>query len=548
MHRIDPNKTINIVVGRDLYNTTVSLYKDKGIKTINWDNNKANSIIKQLSNYDCVIFHISDFSKISDNTISLITSKTPTIIFWYGSPFELRNKVDLYKDVKGFCCAYEYCQEGQQAVARYINKSINSYNEIPKNICDQRMYQVDSLANMGVINGAYPGCQMFFSCGDSILIEKSFGTKTNKRDSVSNQTIYDLASLTKALATTPALMLLVAEKKVDINDRVSKYLPEYSSSPIGNTSIKSLLFHESGLPSGLPFYEDLIDPQSFIYPLTSNVYVSGYVPVWKNAWANPNFTFLDKYISTEKKDDNYGRFSDKLWINSDFKRNINERIANTKLTNIGGYRYSDINFFLLQQIIEKVSEQPLDTFVENRIYKPLNCNLKFRPLEKGVSISDIAPSQIDKFLRKSEIRGTVDDELAACLGGVSGNAGIFGSIDDVAKVCRMLLNNGKSDDGETIISPKVVKMFTQTASKNDLRFLGFDKPSKKRSVVTAESAPFSTFGHTGFTGCCFWIDPENKSIFIFISNRTYPERNNAKLITDNYRTRLQQLCYDAIGK
>lgn len=545
LENVSPQNIVNVVVGRNFSDKNASLYKSKGIKTILWDQNKESSIIKEISKYGCVIFHVSDFSKISNNSLNTVSGKTNSIIFWYGSPFELKN-IGSYKKIKGIACVYESCQEAYNAVASYITDESARKKGVSKPVAKSSMTDVVALAQKGVDTGAYPGCQLFFSVCGNVMLNKSFGTKSNKNDSVTNQTIYDLASLTKALATTPAMMILVSEKKINLKDKVAKYIPAFASSPVGSITIQKLLFHESGLPSGLPFYEDLIDNLSFNYPLISNVYVPGYVSVWKNSWANPNFKFLDKYISSEKKNNDYCRFSRKLWIDGSFKDNINQRIASTKLRGVNKYRYSDLNFYLLQQIIEKVSGQPLDVFVENRIYKPLKCNLKFNPIDKGVEISDIAPAQVDDFLRKEEIRGTVDDELAACLGGVSGNAGLFGSVQDVAKVCNMFLDNGKTKDGKTIIDSKVLKEFTTKTSNYDLRFLGFDKPSKKRSSVTAESASYYTYGHTGFTGSCFWIDPQNKSIFIFISNRTYPNRNNVKLISENYRTNLQQLCYDSL--
>ena len=543
LDNIPSNDILNVIVGKKMSNENISIYKDGGINTIMWNQDKEKDIIEKASGYRCVIFHISDFGKISDESINYISGKTNSVIFWYGSTFELKN-IGSYKKIKGIACVYESCQEAYKAVADYVTKK-NVRQKYSSNKIDKpTLSDVMTLAQNGVKEGAYPGCQLFFSINGNVIVNKSFGTKSDNSDFVTNKTVYDLASLTKALATTPAIMILLSENKINLQDKVSKYIPDYSSSSVGNITIQKLLFHESGLPSGLPFYEDLIDPMSFSYPLISNVYIPGYVSVWKNSWANPNFDFLSKYISCKKENDNYLRFSMNLWINKSFKDNINKRIANTRLKGIDRYRYSDLNFFLLQQIIEKVTGEPLDTFVEREIYKPLNCNLKFNPMDKGGEISDIAPAQVDNFLRKETIRGTVDDELAACLGGVSGNAGLFGSAEDVAKICKMFLNNGKSEDGKTIIDSKVLKEFTTKTSNYDLRFLGFDKPSKKRSSVTAESASHSTFGHTGFTGTCFWIDPQNKSIFIFLSNRTYPNRNNVKLISENYRTRLQELLYN----
>jgi len=166
-------------------------------------------------------------------------------------------------------------------------------------------------------------------------------------------------------------------------------------------------------------------------------------------------------------------------------------------------------------------------------------------LERGVKIQQIAPAQHDTFLRGEILRGTVDDEAAACLGGVSGNAGLFGAAEELAKVCQLLLQHGAWGKKQVIPS-STVRLFTETTSASGIRALGFDKP-RSSGGPTGIYASSATYGHQGFTGTCFWVDPKYDLIFIFLSNRTYPTRQNTTLIRERLRQRLQDLVYEAVG-
>lgn len=419
----------------------------------------------------------------------------------------------------------------------------------PDSIPASALARIDSLAQAGIWMGAYPGCQIFAFYRGEIIVNKAYGSLTSLRgaqaEPASTQSIYDLASVTKAAATTPALMLLVGEKKINLNSPLLSYLPETKETLLGMVTIRQLLLHQSGLPAGINFYTDLIDATSYEGSLIRYKSFDGAVPLVGKAWGNPNFRFLDKYISDKATEEHTLHFGSKKYLSPSFKQRMMDRLLATRLSSDKSYRYSDLNFLLLQQVIERVSGESLDQFVEKHLYRPLRARLYFNPLERGVSLQQIAPAQHDTFLRGEILRGTVDDETAACLGGVSGNAGLFGSAQELAKICQLLLQNGAWGKKQLIPS-EAVRLFTETTNAAGSRSLGFDKPRLTGGPTGIYASP-ATYGHRGFTGTCFWIDPEYDLIFIFLSNRTYPSRQNTILIRERLRERLQDLVYQAIG-
>ncbi len=409
--------------------------------------------------------------------------------------------------------------------------------------------RLDSLAKLGLRLQAYPGCQIYALHHGKVIYDRAFGSMTRLGEKTGDPnnpfTIYDLASITKAAATTPALMLLVAEHKVNLNAPLLSYLPETKGSLLGMVTIRQLLLHQSGLPAGINFYTDLIDEESYEGALIRYKAFKGGVPLVGKAWGNPHFRFLDQYIASKRSEQHSLRFSPKKYIAPSFKDRMMERLLSVRVKANKSYHYSDLNFILLQQVIERVSQQGLDTFVQEHIYRPIGARLYYCPLEHGVKAEVIAPAQDDRFLRGEILRGTVDDEAAACLGGVSGNAGLFGSARELAKVAQLLLQHGVWE-GKTIIPSRTVKLFTETLGAGGARCLGFDKP-RKHGGPTGELASHDTYGHQGFTGTCFWVDPRYDLVFVFLSNRTYPSRKNTVLIHERLRQNLQDLLYESLG-
>lgn len=433
----------------------------------------------------------------------------------------------------------------QANVASLSSDSLFEPSAIPQYAIDR----VDSLAKEGIAQGAFPGCQIFALYKGEVIYDKAFGllmpSREGHRQMVETGSLYDLASITKAAATTPAMMLLVAEKKVRLDAPLLTYLPETRESLLGMVTIRQLLLHQSGLPAGINFYTDLIDETSYEGALIRSKSFVGGVRLVGRAWGNPNFQFKGDFIADKPSKTHTLPFGHRRYLSPSFKQVLLDRLFSARVSSNKSYRYSDLNFLLLQEVIERVSGEALDTFVEERLYKPIGARLYFNPLDKGIKIDRIAPAQQDLFLRGEILRGRVDDEAAACLGGVAGNAGLFGSAEELAKVCQLLLQHG-SWGKKQIIPSETVRLFLETTGINGFRSLGFDKP-RYSGGPTGEYASSSTFGHQGFTGTCFWVDPTYELIFIFLSNRTYPTRQNTLINQERLRQRLQDLVYEAIG-
>lgn len=305
--------------------------------------------------------------------------------------------------------------------------------------------------------------------------------------------------------------------------------------------------HESGLPSTLLFYQEAIDEESYTGTLfKARPDARHSARIGRQTWANPKFRFRQGLTSKVQTPEYTMQVSDSLWLNRSFKQEYLQKIVDTPLRD-KRYRYSCVGFILLQQLVEARTGMSMDEYLAKEFYTPMGLErtgyLPLRFLKK----EDIVPSSTDPFLRKTTLQGFVHDESAAFQGGVSGNAGLFSTAEEVAKVYQMLLNGGELD-GKRYLSKETCRVFTTTVSRISRRGLGFDKPDRRNPQKSpcAESAPASVYGHTGFTGTCAWTDPENGLVYVFLSNRTYPDVWNNKLMRLDIRTRIQEAVYKAM--
>ena len=268
--------------------------------------------------------------------------------------------------------------------------------------------------------------------------------------------------------------------------------------------------------------------------------------IGRQTWANPKFRFREGLTSKVPTTDCALQICDSLWLNRAFKKEYLQKIADVPLRD-KRYRYSCVGFILLQQLVEVRSGMPLDEFLAKEFYMPMGLKRTgYLPL-KFLQKDEIVPSSVDPFLRKTTLQGFVHDESAAFQGGISGNAGLFSTAEEVAKIYQMLLNDGELD-GKRYLSKETCRLFTTTVSKTSRRGLGFDKPDMQnpKSSPCAPSAPISVYGHTGFTGTCAWVDPDNGLIYVFLSNRVYPNTWNTKLQELEIRERIQEAMYQAL--
>lgn len=412
------------------------------------------------------------------------------------------------------------------------------------------LHRIDSIALDGIRQGAYPGCQIVVLKEGHVMVDKTFGTHTGKGCArVQPTDIYDLASLSKTTGTLLALMKLYDKGRFNLTDRISDYLPFLERTNKKDITIQELLYHQSGLPSGIAFYREAIDEDSYEGRLFMPRKDARHpLQLGTSTWANPKFAFKKEYVASSKKEDYTLQICDNLWLNPSFFKEIERKIVEAPMKP-KTYRYSDIGFILLRLIVEKLSGMPMDIYLQREFYDPMGLGRTgYLPLHRYPE-SEIVPSSVDKFLRKTTLQGFVHDEATAFQGGVSGNAGLFSNAREVAQVYQMLLNGGELN-GRRYLSKETCQMFSASVSKISRRGLGFDKPDTRNPEKSpcGSHAPAKVFGHTGFTGTCAWADPVNGLVYVFLSNRIYPDVLNRKLGRLKIREQIQDVIYEAMNK
>lgn len=410
--------------------------------------------------------------------------------------------------------------------------------------------KIDTIALDGIQQGAYPGCQVVVLKNGHVMVDKAFGTYAGKGSpGVESTDIYDLASLSKTTGTLLAVMKLYDKGRFNLTDKISDYLPFLQRTDKKDITIREILYHQSGLPPWLPFYQEVIDKDSYDGRLFSARKDAHHpVQIGTATWANPRFKFKSEYMSPVKTGDYTIQICDSLWLNRSFRKVIEEKIVEAPLKQ-KRYVYSDIGFILLGMLVEQLAGMPMEAYLQREFYEPMGLERTgYLPLRRFAK-SEIVPSNKDRFLRKETLQGYVHDEASAFFGGLAGNAGLFSTAREVARVYQMLLNGGEID-GKRYLSKETCNLFTTETSKISRRGLGFDKPDMEdpKKGNCASGVPAGVYGHTGFTGTCAWVDPENDLVYVFLSNRIYPNVTNRKLNQLHIRERIQEAIYDAMKK
>lgn len=352
---------------------------------------------------------------------------------------------------------------------------------------------------------------------EEIVYHKSFGHFTyDSMQVVQDYSVYDVASVTKILGTTLAIMKLYDEKKIDLNDPIHKYFHGIKGKNIGNITIRALLTHTSGLPASIPIHKEAMAMAQSGQPVFSTLPGS-------------------KYLSM---------VTGNMYVDASWREVIVKHLENVVLKK-NQYIYSDVGFILLGKIIENVTKKNLHQYLKQNIYVPLGLDvIGYNPANK-IGSKNIPPTEDDKVFRKQVVQGSVHDPVAAMMGGVAGHAGLFSNVTDLYVLMQMLMNKGNYG-GIQMIDPKTVSLFT-SYQNNSRRGLGFDKPEKdnatRKDKYPCDYWSAETFGHTGFVGTAAWADPKNELIFIFLSNRTFPNTENRKLITMNVRGQMMEAAY-----
>lgn len=388
-------------------------------------------------------------------------------------------------------------------------------------IAPERLVGIDAIAKTAVQNGVFPGCQVLVAKDGKVIYNKAFGYHSfAKKRAVETDDIYDLASITKVASTTLASMKLHEQKKLGIYDRLNQHLEMESDASIRNIQLKDLFVHTSRLQPHMPIGKYLSFRDTF------NVGCDSFF------CSKPQETFSLQIADSFYFDKKY---EDSIWL----------KIQYLPLYRRKRYKYSDVNFNILQRVVEQVSGSPLDDYVYNHFYHSLGLRkMRYNPLET-IEIEQIVPTAWDVRWRQQLIHGYVHDETAALQGGVGGNAGLFSNAEDIAVLFQMLLNGGLYANIR-FLQPETIETFT-TAKYGNHRGLGFDKPRSSRggNAYSGQASP-KTFGHLGFTGTCVWADPDEDLIFVFLSNRIHPDVNNKKLMREHTRGRIHEVIYDAL--
>lgn len=373
--------------------------------------------------------------------------------------------------------------------------------------------EIDDIAAQAINQRATPGLVVLVAKDGKVIFNKAYGNHTydtNVPDKVTD--IFDLASVTKVTATTPAVMRLFEEGKLKLDTNIGAYIPKARTTPMNNIQIREVMLHQAGFIPYIPFHDyvktgDYSRDSSAAFPTK----------------------VADNYFIKK------GFFKDFMW----------PKMLNSPIKTRGKYVYSDISMYVMKDIVEHISEEPLNQYTYENFYKPLGMQTAgFLPRNR-FKPEQIIPTEQDTYFRKTLLVGYVHDQGAALAGGVSGHAGLFSSANDLAIIYQMLLNRG-SYGGEEYFKPQTVDMFTAKQSNVSRRGLGFDRwdPDTTKHYPSDFASP-QTYGHTGYTGTCVWVDPSRGLVYVFLSNRVNPTVTN-KLSDLKIRGRIQDVVNKAI--
>ncbi|MFK8297839.1 glycoside hydrolase family 3 N-terminal domain-containing protein [Capnocytophaga cynodegmi] len=557
IRNLDKEKIAYIKFGNDsgwTFYTNLRKYADVAII----EPKSTEQLLKNIEPYQTIVIGLHKPNKTPWDTYKFtkeeliwleeIAKKKKIILSIFTRPYALLDVKNL-TNIESIIVSYQNHKVAQEKTAQLIFGAIegkgvlpvSAHPELPVNtsvstpkigrlsyglpesvgLSSKKLSSIDSIAQVVLNKRMAPGMQILVAKQGKIVYRKNFGTLDyNEKNLVKDNSIYDLASLTKILVTLPELMKIYAQEGFNINSSFSDLLPELKNTNKGNLKMMNVLSHYAQFPSWIPFYLKTLDVQK-----------------------KP----LKEIYSNVKTDDFSVQVAKNLYIKKDYHNFIYQQIDDCNLIKRKKYLYSDLPYYYFKKYIEKKSNSSLSEAIQKDFYRSMGAyHLTYFPLEH-FPLGNIAPSEVDNYFRRQEIRGYVHDQGAAMLGGVGGHAGLFGNADDVAKMMQMFLQKGYYG-GEWYLQPQIVNLFNTCmfCSENNRRGLGFDKPQIDGEGPTCGCVPMSSFGHTGFTGTYAWADPDNEIVIVFLSNRTFPTAENNLLIKENIRPKIQRIVYNAI--
>jgi len=542
-----------------------------------FDNATNDSLIAPMMNilygrYDVVIIGVHKYSRFPLNNFGMSSAsvefikqmqqKLRTVTLFFGNPYAMKNACNS----KLLVACYEDDDITQQTAADLLGGSFIARGKLPVTVCESlkfgqgivqtrllpvlrpfdlgfnagKLTAIDSVVTDAIRKRAIPGAVVLVAKDGKIAYERAFGYMGyDSTEPVYPETIYDLASVTKVMATTVAVMRLYDEGKLILTKTLGDYLPWTRGTNKEKLQIWNILLHQAGLRGWIPFYKETIDTLQSDR-LSFNFYT----------------TAMDSLHSV--------RVAQNIFMRHDWIDTMYNRILQSSVGPQGVYLYSDLDFIFMGKIVESITGMPLEEYVKKTFYDPLKMtSTAFRP-RNSFPLKNIAPTETEPGFRHQLLRGDVHDPGAAMFGGVAGHAGLFSSAYDLAVLCQMLLNGGRMN-GLEFFSKGTVDLFTSYHGVSR-RGLGFDKADKKETADNTDSAccmikgmtaiydPYPTasasqltFGHTGFTGTCVWVDPAYNLIFIFLSNRVYTNGDAGRFNRLNVRPKVQEIVYNALG-
>jgi len=469
------------------------------------------------------------------------------ILCVFAKPYALSD-IDSFNNIDAVVMAYQNSDIAQEKTAEILFGAVGATGKLPVTaheefpvhtgvevkslsrlgysipervgMSSQGLKRIDELMHDGLDSLMFPGAQVLVARKGKVIYQKGFGKPTyDSKENITNDYIYDLASLTKILATLPMVMKMEEEGRIGLNNTFEELVPNYSNTEIKNVTVLKALSHYGRLPAWIPFYIRTLDDNK---KPSSEFYRNSPLPGFST------------------------KVYDNLYLTDAYQDSIYNRIGRQDLKS-NRYRYSDVPYYVMKKVIEDSYGQRLDHLSNKFLYQRIGANhTTYNPLEK-FDKNSIVPSEEDDYYRYGTVQGYVHDMGAAMQAGVGGHAGLFSNANDIAKIMQMYLQDGYYG-GTKFFDSRTVKKFNTCyfCENNVRRGVGFDKPQLQHSGPTCGCVSRKSFGHSGFTGTYTWADPEEEIVYVFLSNRTYPSASNTLLVKSGLRTRIQQAIYDSI--
>ncbi len=553
---LDKQKIAYVKIGDDSNDAFVSTLKKYADVTVVADTN-LDSLQVKLQGFTTVIigYHKSDVAFRNDDLksnelfkINFLAKNNNVILDVFAKPYSLL-PITNFEDFEGLVVSYQNSTIAQIVSAELIFGAIEAKGKLPVSINTsfkvndglateklnrlgfttpenvgmnaEILSKIDAIANKAINGKMTPGIQVLVARKGKVIYQKSFGHHTyDKTIKVQDSDIYDVASLTKILATLPNVMLQYDQQKINLETTLGTMSPIFKDSNKANINFKDLLSHYAGLAAGIPFYKATMDKSKF-----------------------PS----EVYFRKTSEEQFSKRMTDSLFIRNDFSDTIMKMIVKSKLSLKKEYKYSDLTFMILKDYLEKTTGKTLDILIQENFYRSLGMNnSSFNPLGK-FDKNRIPPTETDTYFRHQLLQGYVNDLSAALEGGVSGHAGVFSNAMDVAKIMELYLQKGNYGN-QQYFSEKTFEDFNTCyfCAAGNRRGVGFDKPQLGAEGPTCGCASMTSFGHTGYTGTMAWADPETQIVYVFLSNRTFPIAGENRLSKENIREDIQKVIYEAI--